>query len=70
MDMNLDIRPSPIAGQWYPGDARRLSLSVDEYINAARLPVIEGQVIAAVVHTPGMSIPALWQVMPSQLYEG
>jgi len=53
MDMNLDIRPSPIAGQWYPGDARRLSSSVDEYINAARLPVIEGQIIAAVVPHAG-----------------
>ena len=53
MDMNLDIRPSPIAGQWYPGDARRLSSSVDGYINAARLPVIEGQIIAAIVPHAG-----------------
>jgi AmmeMemoRadiSam system protein B len=53
MDMNLDIRPSPIAGQWYPGDARRLSSSVDGYIHAARLPVIEGQIIAAIVPHAG-----------------
>ena len=51
--MNLDIRPSPIAGQWYPGDARRLSSSVDGYINAARLPAIEGQIIAVMVPHAG-----------------
>jgi AmmeMemoRadiSam system protein B len=53
MDLNLDIRPSPIAGQWYPGDARRLSSSVDGYIHAAKLPAIEGQIIAAVVPHAG-----------------
>jgi hypothetical protein len=51
--MNLDVRPSPIAGQWYPGDARRLSSSVDGYIHAASLPDIEGQIIAAVVPHAG-----------------
>jgi MEMO1 family protein len=53
METNLDIRPSPIAGQWYPGDARRLSASVDDYINRARLPDIEGQIIGAVVPHAG-----------------
>jgi len=53
MDVNLDIRPSPIAGQWYPGDARRLTLSVDGYIHAASLPAIEGQIIAAIVPHAG-----------------
>jgi AmmeMemoRadiSam system protein B len=53
MNENLDIRPSPIAGQWYPGDARHLSSSVDGYINAAKLPEIDGQIIAAVVPHAG-----------------
>ena len=46
----LDLRPSPIAGQWYPANPRRLAESVDEYINAAELPEIDGEVLA--VMTP------------------
>ena len=53
MHTNLDVRPSPIAGQWYPGDARRLSASVDSYMEAARLPEIEGEIIAVVVPHAG-----------------
>jgi AmmeMemoRadiSam system protein B len=49
----LDPRPSPIAGQWYPGDARTLASSVDEYIHQARLPAIEGQVIAVMAPHAG-----------------
>ncbi len=46
--MNLDIRPSPIAGQWYPGDPRQLSASVDKYIQEAKLPPLNGEVIAII----------------------
>jgi AmmeMemoRadiSam system protein B len=53
MEMNLDIRPSSIAGQWYPGDARRLSSSVDGYMTAASQPEIKGQIIAAIVPHAG-----------------
>ena len=53
MEMNLDVRPSPIAGQWYPGDSRRLSTSIDGYINAASLPAIEGKIIAVMVPHAG-----------------
>ena len=28
----LDVRPSPIAGKWYEGNAQSLSRSVDEYL--------------------------------------
>jgi hypothetical protein len=49
MDTDLDVRPSPIAGQWYPGDARRLSASIDGYLNAAVLPPLAGQVGLAVL---------------------
>ena len=45
MNPSLDIRPSPIAGQWYPADPRRLASSVDEYLRAAELPEIEGQIV-------------------------
>ncbi len=53
MDTHLDIRPSPIAGQWYPRDPQRLAASVDGYINAARLPAIEGQIVAVVAPHAG-----------------
>lgn len=50
MNPKLDLRPSPIAGQWYPADPHRLAESVDEFINAAVLPAIEGDIVA--VMTP------------------
>lgn len=40
-----DIRPSPIAGRWYPGDAQRLTRSIDQYILNASVPVISGRVV-------------------------
>ncbi len=53
MTTNLDIRPSPIAGQWYPGDPRQLSASVDRYIQEATLPVLEGEVVAIIAPHAG-----------------
>lgn len=53
MAQNLDVRPSPIAGQWYPGDANRLASSVDGYIHGAVLPDIRGEVIAIVAPHAG-----------------
>ncbi len=48
MTVKLDLRPSPIAGQWYPADPGYLAQSVDRYIQAADLPPIEGEVVAVV----------------------
>jgi hypothetical protein len=53
MNANLDVRPSPIAGQWYPGDPKRLSTSVDRYIQAAELPELDGEVVAIVTPHAG-----------------
>src|SRR5437870_2145761 len=33
-----DVRPSPIAGRWYPADARTLRQAVDGYLKAAATP--------------------------------
>ncbi len=49
----LDVRPSPIAGQWYAGDPKTLASQVDGYIQAAHLPKIEGRVIAAMAPHAG-----------------
>ncbi len=44
----IDVRPSPIAGQWYPADPKRLASSVDAYMDDAHLPAIQGEVVAVV----------------------
>jgi len=49
----LDIRPSPIAGRWYPGNPQKLAESVDQYIRAAKLPDLDGQVIGVVAPHAG-----------------
>lgn len=41
-----DVRPSPIAGQWYPAETNQLARSVDAYIAAAGDQTLDGQVIA------------------------
>jgi len=48
-----DLRPSPIAGQWYPSNAKQLALSVDHFMDEARLPDIHGEVIAVVAPHAG-----------------
>ncbi len=53
MNADLDIRPSPIAGQWYPGDPIMLSSTVDRYIQEAKLPELEGEVVAIITPHAG-----------------
>jgi AmmeMemoRadiSam system protein B len=53
MHSTTDIRPSPIAGQWYVGDPRRLAESVDRYIQAAQLPELSGEVMAVMAPHAG-----------------
>jgi len=48
MTGTIDVRPSPIAGTWYPADPQRLASSVDAFIAEARLPALEGRVVAVV----------------------
>ncbi|MEW5867666.1 MAG: AmmeMemoRadiSam system protein B [Chloroflexota bacterium] len=53
MKAMLEARPSPIAGQWYAGDARRLAAQVDQYMDAAQLPELAGEVLAVVAPHAG-----------------
>lgn len=53
MSVQFDVRPSPIAGQWYPGDLKQLSADVDRYIHEAKLPQLEGEVVAIVTPHAG-----------------
>lgn len=48
MNTNGDIRPSPLAGRWYPANPKKLADSVDSYIQAAQLPEIKGKILALV----------------------
>ena len=53
MSTMSDVRPSPIAGTWYEGQAGPLAGAVDGYIAAAGLPELEGQVIAIIAPHAG-----------------
>jgi AmmeMemoRadiSam system protein B len=48
-----DLRPSPIAGQWYPGNPKKLADSVDAYIANAKLPELPGKVIGVITPHAG-----------------
>jgi len=48
-----DVRPSPIAGQWYEGDPEMLARNVDEYLEDAQLPELDGEVIAVIAPHAG-----------------
>jgi len=49
----LDVRPSPIAGTWYEGNAKNLARVVDEYLNTAQLPELDGEVVAVIAPHAG-----------------
>ena len=49
----LDVRPSPIAGTWYEGNAKSLARSIDEYLNQAQLPELIGEVVAVIAPHAG-----------------
>ncbi len=42
---HTDVRPSPIAGTWYPGTANRLVAEVDHYLAEAKVAPAPGQII-------------------------
>jgi AmmeMemoRadiSam system protein B len=48
-----DVRPSPIAGQWYPGSADRLAADIDRYLANAPEVKIPGRVVGLVVPHAG-----------------
>jgi AmmeMemoRadiSam system protein B len=48
-----DIRPSPIAGTWYPGNPLKLRSSIEAYLAAAPVPVLPGAVVGLVVPHAG-----------------
>ncbi len=53
MKSPADVRPSPIAGTWYEGEAPRLGASVDGYLREAQIPAFTGQVIGLIAPHAG-----------------
>jgi MEMO1 family protein len=53
MENGQSVRPSPIAGQWYISDPRRLAAQVDQYIQSAQLPEISGAIVAVMAPHAG-----------------
>ncbi len=48
MNEHSDIRPSPLAGRWYPANPKQLAKSVDGYITKAQIPNISGEIAALI----------------------
>jgi AmmeMemoRadiSam system protein B len=48
-----ELRPSPIAGMWYEGRPKQLADEVDEYLDKAALPELDGEVIGVITPHAG-----------------
>jgi AmmeMemoRadiSam system protein B len=51
--MDVNVRPSQIAGLWYEGDPKSLAHEVDAYLDGASVPALQGRVIAVVAPHAG-----------------
>lgn len=51
--MDNEIRPSPIAGQWYSSNPTKLGAELDGYISEAILPPLDGEIIGIVAPHAG-----------------
>jgi AmmeMemoRadiSam system protein B len=49
----LDLRPSPIAGQWYDGNPTSLARSVDNFLDCAKNPDLNGEIIGVIAPHAG-----------------
>jgi AmmeMemoRadiSam system protein B len=54
-DLQLhDVRPSPLAGRWYPADRARLAALVDGFLDAATPEVPPGAIVGLLVPHAGL----------------
>ena len=51
--MQLNLRPSPIAGRWYEGQPKALANSIDNYLDKAKIPELKGEVMAVIAPHAG-----------------
>jgi len=47
------VREPAVAGSWYPGDEKRLRQVVDDYLEKAEVPELEGEVVAIIAPHAG-----------------
>lgn len=52
-DEPLGVLAPSVAGAFYPGDAETLRADISRYLEAAKLPEIEGEIVAAIVPHAG-----------------
>ncbi len=48
-----NIRPSPIAGTWYPGDPEVLAASIDQYLRQAESVQVDGEIFGIIAPHAG-----------------
>ena len=48
-----EVRPSPIAGMWYEGNPTQLTLEIEDFMAAAYVPEIDGEIIGLVAPHAG-----------------
>lgn len=51
----MDVRPSPIAGRWYPAQSAALIRELDRYLDAAHPPALPGTIHGVVVPHAGLA---------------
>ncbi len=53
MQVKDSVRPSPIAGQWYPGRPEVLRHDIEKYLQQAHVPPLEGEVVGVMAPHAG-----------------
>ncbi len=53
MQVQESVRPSPIAGQWYPGRPEVLRHDIKKYLQQVHLPLIEGEIVGVMAPHAG-----------------
>ncbi len=53
MNLRDDVRPSPLAGRWYPGDPHVLARSIDDYLDQPEVATPAGEVVGVIAPHAG-----------------
>jgi AmmeMemoRadiSam system protein B len=69
-ELTLDIRPSPIAGTWYPGDAERIKREVAAYLQQSSQVRCEGEVKGLILPHAGWYYSGLTAAHALKAIEG
>ncbi|MBN2048586.1 MAG: AmmeMemoRadiSam system protein B [Anaerolineaceae bacterium] len=70
MKRDLSVRPSPIAGSWYPGAPEQLTAMIDEFLSKAASEAVEGEMIGVIVPHAGYVYSGLTAAYAFKLLTG